>query len=60
MGYALAVYNYEPQKIKKLTRKFRKKQVGAVKRPTAQELKRKGTLQEETEKAMDKTFKKIL
>lgn len=62
LGYGLAEYKNNPEQVKASFKKLRikKPQLGGVKRPTAQELVKRGTRQEETEKAMEDTFEKIL
>ena len=64
LGYGLAVFHYEPEifktSLRKIKRKLRKPDLGSIQRPTAEQLRKKGTKLEETEKVMDDTFKKIL
>ena len=48
-------------KVYKATKqKISHQEVGIVKRPSAERLRKRGTLEEETEKAMEETLEKIL
>lgn len=57
IGIAIGYYKQNPKELKRLRRK---KDLGVVKRPTAEQLRKKGTVLEETEKVMTKTLDKVL
>lgn len=63
MGFVLGALYRNPEnqrEIKKRIRKLRKKDLGAIDRPTAESIKMRGTVEEKTEKAMEDTLEEIL
>lgn len=61
LGYVLAEFKNNPQEVKDTIKRirFKKPLVGAIHRPTAEEVNKRGTKLEETERIMDETFAKI-
>ena len=64
MGYGLATLHHKPEifkpSINKIKRKITGTKLGAIKRPTAEDIRKRGTQEEETEDAMSDTLKEIL
>ena len=52
--------NRDIEKAKEIFRRNVKDRIGTVKRPTAEAIRKKGTVLEETEEAMEETFDKII
>ena len=52
--------NQDIEKAKKLIKKGIKDRIGPVKRPTAEDIAKRGTKREETEEAMSDTFDNLL
>lgn len=64
IGYALAKYEKNPEPIKRgirvIKRKIKGQRLGGIKNLTAEEMRKKGTRLEETEKAMEETLDNVL
>ncbi len=64
LGYGLATFHHNPDTFKtsvnKIKRKIKKVELGTIKRPTAEDIRKRGTPEEETEDAMSDTLKEIL
>lgn len=62
LGYGLAVFHYEPDKFKSSIEKAKKKakKLGVIKRPTAEDIRKRGTVEEAGEQAMEDTFEQII
>jgi len=52
--------NRDIEKAKDIFKRSIKDRVGAIKRPTAEAIRKRGTVLEETEEAMEETFDKII
>ena len=64
LGFTVGMYKRGDKEIenfaKSIKKSLQKRELGAVHRPTAQDLLKKGTVQEETDETMSDTFDKIL
>lgn len=64
LGFALGYFKFHEEhgtlNVNKVKQFFKKTAIGAVKRPTAETIKKRGTIQEETEKVMEETFDQLL
>ena len=61
VAFFLGRYSIDQSEVQTIVKKLKKKQpLGAVRRPTAQEVAKRGTKEEETEKIMERTFGRIL
>jgi len=61
--FFLGRYSLSPtdvEKVKKFVKSFKKDRVGPVRRPTAEQLRKRGTIAEETDEAMSETLGKIV